>query len=139
MSIVIRKAEKVDFLDLAMLADDEWKPKIRTLALSLMKCDGNIERCYVAEDDGQIVGFIYGFVLPNKMLLPEMLYVRTEHRKAGIGTLLIQHLEKDSGCTCSMIFYNKSLHDFYSRRGYLTGENLETAIKSLTSNEEAKQ
>ena len=63
--------------------------------------------------------------------LPEMLYVRSEYRKAGIGTQLLEYLEKESGCTSSMIFYNTTLHNYYAKRGYTVGENLETAMKSL--------
>ena len=139
MSVIIREANSADLLDLATLADDEWKAKISGLAFTLVKCDGVIERCYVAVDSNKLVGFIYGFVLPNKMLLPEMLYVCSEYRKSGIGTMLLEHLEKCSECTCSMIFYNKSLHDYYAKRGYDIGGNLETAMKNLTPTEEVKR
>ena len=60
-----------------------------------------------------------------------MLYVRSEYRKAGIGTQLLEYLEKESGCTSSMIFYNTTLHNYYAKRGYTVGENLETVMKSL--------
>ena len=135
MDIIIREVRKSDLFAPACLADDEWKPKLSVLAPSFSRCDGKIERCYVAEDSGELVGFIYGFVLPNGLLLPEMLYVCTEYRKMGIGTLLLDHLEQESGCNSSMIFYNNSLHNYYSKRGYMVGENLETAIKTLVPEE----
>ena len=130
--MIIRKVRKSDTFKLAIVADDEWKPKMSMMAPSFAKCDGKIERCYVAEVEGVLVGFIYGFVLPNGMLIPEMLYVRSEYRKMGIGTKLLEYLEKESGCMNSMIFYNKSLHDYYSKRGYRVGENLEVALKEFT-------
>lgn len=135
MGIIIRGVRKTDYFDLACLADDEWEPKLSVIAPSFAKCDGKIERCYVAEESGKLVGFIYGFVLPNGLLLPEMLYVCSDYRKKGIGTLLLEHLEKESGCNSSMIFYNNSLHNYYSKRGYMVGENLEAAIKTLVPEE----
>ena len=135
MSISIRKVRKTDLFDLACLADDEWKPKLTAFAPSFSRCDGKIERCYVAEESGKLVGFIYGFVLPNGLLLPEMLYVHTDYRKKGIGTLLLEYLEKESGCNSSLIFYNNSLHNYYSKRGYMVGENLEAAMKVLVPEE----
>ena len=133
MNVIIRPVKKTDVFDLACLANDEWAQKLSMLAPSFAKCDGKIERCYVAEEADEIIGFIYGFVLPNGLLLPEMLYVCSEYRKSGIGTQLLAHLEKESGCSSSMIFYNKTLHDYYAKRGYIVGENLETAMKELTT------
>ena len=131
MNVFIRPVKKTDVFSLACLANDEWASKLSMLAPSFTKCDGKIERCYVAEKPNELIWFIYGFVLPNGLLLPEMLYVRSEYRKAGIGTQLLEYLEKESGCTSSMIFYNTTLHDYYAKRGYIVGENLETAMKSL--------
>lgn len=139
MSITIRKARKTDLLALASLADDEWEQKLSILAPSFAKCNGKIERCYVAVDSDHLLGFIYGFVLPNGLLLPEMLYVGSEYRKKGIGTKLLEYLESKSGCTSSMIFYNNTLHDYYAKRGYQVGENLETAMKNLNTVEENEQ
>ena len=136
MGVIIRPVEKKDMFALACLADDEWEPKLSALAPSFVNCDGNIERCYVADDTGKLLGFIYGFVLPSGLLMPEMLYVRSEHRNTGIGTQLLKYLERESGCTSSQIFYNSTLHDYYAKRGYIVGENLETAMKNLTSTEE---
>lgn len=135
MGVIIRPVKKADMFRLACLANDEWASKLSMLAPSFAQCDGKIERCYVAERSDELIGFIYGFALPNGLLLPEMLYVRSEFRRAGIGTQLLEYLEKESGCTNSMIFYNTTLHDYYAKRGYLVGENLETAVKNLVSTE----
>lgn len=139
MSTIIRPVKKQDLFALVCLADDEWEPKLADLAPSFARCDGGIERCYVAEDSGQLQGFIYGFVLPNGLLLPEMLYVRSEFRRMGIGTRLLETLEKESGCSSSMIFYNSTLHDYYAKHDYIVGENLEVAMKNLASMEEIGQ
>ncbi len=135
MSVVIRPVKKKDAFQLACLATDEWESKLTAMAPSFADCDGKIVRCYVAEKSGIIIGFIYGFALPNRTLIPEMLYVQPEYRKAGVGTQLLEHLEKESGCISSMIFYNTTLHDYYAKRGYMTGKNLETAMKSLAIEE----
>ena len=129
--LIIREMQKRDWLDIATIADDEWKPKLTKLSLYLANYNGDIERCYIATKEGLMAGFIYGFSLPNKLLIPEMLYVRSEFRKQGIGTKLLETIEQKSGCNCSMIFYNKDLHNYYAQRGYNTGDNLETAIKDL--------
>ena len=136
MNVIIRPVKKTDMLSLTILANDEWASKLSMMAPSFAGCDGKIERCYVAEEADKIIGFIYGFVLPNGLLLPEMLYVRSEYRKTGIGTQLLAHLEKESGCSSSMIFYNNTLHNYYAKRGYIVGENLKTAMKDLTSTED---
>ena len=135
MNVIIRPVNKTDILSLTNLANDEWAPKLSMLAPSFVTCDGIIERCYVAEEENEIIGFIYGFDLPNGLLLPEMLYVRSEYRRAGIGTQLLIHLEKDSGCSSSLIFYNNTRHNYYAKRGYIVGENIEAAMKDLTSTE----
>ncbi len=97
----------------------------------LREYDGQVIRMLLAFSDTDLVGFIYGFVLPNKLLIPELMYVKPQYRKTGIAHKLLSELERNSTCTTSMIFYNKTLHDFYRTQGYQVGENLEAAIKSL--------
>ena len=133
MKLSIRKYKKGDFIYIATLANDEWKQDVMHFATLLHKYDetNSIERCYVAEMANEIVGFIYGYSLPNKTLIPLFTYVNPQHRKAGIATQLLKTLEGESGCSSSLIFYNRSLHDYYARQGYETDNNLETAIKNL--------
>lgn len=136
MGIAIREYTKEDFPKLLLLSDDEWSTVHIGTASMLKQSDDKISRCYLAmdEDDQKVVGYIYGFVLPNKTLIPEFLYVLPEYRRKGIGKKLIQSLEDNSGCTASMIFYNKSLHDYYQKQEYITGDDLEIAMKELRSN-----
>ena len=115
------------------LPSDEWTPQVIITARALNE-NSKIEKCLIAESDGKIVGFIYGFVLPNKTLIPEFLYVTPNERKTGIGTELIKQLEIKSNCTASMIFYNKSLHNYYEKQGYQAGDNLEVAMKEIGGN-----
>ena len=132
--ILIRKYRDEDTKALLWLCSDEWAETIAATAAQLKKCyDGKTVRCYIAETtDDMIVGFVYGFVLPSDVLIPEFLYVDPEYRRTGIGSRLMGLLERESGCTSAMVFYNKSLHGYYGRRGYMTGENIETAMKDLS-------
>ena len=130
MDVVIRDYKKEDRFSLMTLSDDEWNKTVIGAALSI-NIDNNVEKCMVAEDGKTIIGFIYGFVLPNKTLIPEFMYVVPNARKSGVGAALIKRLELTSGCTTSMIFYNKSLHCFYEHQGYLAGKNLEVAMKEI--------
>ena len=75
MGVELRKFEKGDYLNLATLSDDQWKELHFKIATSMMKATENIEHCILALDSAKIVGYIYGFALPNKTLIPEFLYV----------------------------------------------------------------
>lgn len=136
MGIVYRAFEKRDFIDLATFSDDEWADKHYGIAFSMLKAEGNIEQCLLAVADEKIVGYIYAFALPNKTLLPELLYVLPQYRQQGIGRKLLAKMETSTECTASMIFYHNSLHKFYSSLGYRAGDNLEVAMKALPAMKE---
>lgn len=101
-----------------------------------MDTNNPVEKCLVAEVDGNIVGFVYGFILPNETLIPELMYINPHYRKKGIGSALIRQLEIHSNCAVSMIFYNKSLHEYYQKQGYQSGDNLEVAMKEIGGDSE---
>ena len=132
MEINIREYTKDDWFELITISDDEWADTIRSLSFSLLReYDGEILKTILAFCDEKIAGFIYGFILPNQALIPEFMYIKPECRHNRIAQKLLAELEKQSGCSASMIFYNKSLHDFYQNQGYLVGDNLEVAMKTL--------
>ena len=132
MSIEIREYTKQDWLDFMGISIDEWAQGIKSIGLSILKeYDNRMLKLLLARSEGNLAGFIYGFVLPSQVLIPEFMYIKPEYRHQGIAQSLLAELERQSGCTCSMIFYNKTLHDYYEKQGYSTGENLETAIKQL--------
>lgn len=135
MGVELRKFEKGDYLNLATLSDDQWKELHFKIATSMMKATENIEHCILALDSAKIVGYIYGFALPNKTLIPEFLYVLPAYRKNGIGKMLVEKLESSTNCISSMIFYHKSLRDYYCRMGYQVGDALEVAIKDIPNRE----
>lgn len=135
MDVILRDFEKKDYLNLATLSDDQWKATHFGVAESMMKASGNIEHCILAMDGARIVGYIYGFALPNKTLIPEFLYVLPVCRKNGIGKMLVEKMESSTDCTVSMIFYNKNLRDYYSKMGYQVGDALEVAMKEIPKRE----
>lgn len=133
MTLDIREYSRADWFSLITLSDDEWEENIRAVGLSLLnEYDGKYLKMLVAYNGDNLAGFIYGFVLPNHCLIPEFMYVKPMYRHEGIAQKLLNELEQQSNCEVSMIFYNKSLHDYYQRQGYTTGDNLETAIKQLS-------
>lgn len=136
MDFELRKFSKGDYMSLVVLSDDEWKINHRNIATAMLKADEKIELCFVATSAGKLIGYIYGFSLPNGTLLPEFLYVLPEYRKMGVGKQLLSELETKSGCGTSMIYYNRELHDYYKKQGYLAGYDLETAMKIIPSTKE---
>lgn len=125
-------------LIMEMAPDDEI---MTSMFLSIAKAvkggfDG-ISYTYGAFIDGMIVGFIYGFVLPNKTLLPQYLYVDTNYRGHKIGKCLLETFEKESKCTCSIAYFEKGLCKYYSDQGYIIGNSL-VALKDLSCNPNEK-
>ena len=143
LNISIRPVEKMDYIRFAMKLEDgsDIDPCYPT-ALSTLRQASNIDsafgKCYIAEFNSNIIGFIYGFVLPNRLLIPEYVYVKPNYRKNGIAKNLLLMLEKESKCDVSMIFYNKVLREHYCKLGYTVGEKLEVAMKELVENIDGK-
>lgn len=136
MEIEYRRFSANDFLGITRLSDDEWAPTHASIANSMIHTTGDIEQCFVAISQSKVIGYIYGFVLPNGTLLPEFLYVLPAYRKQGVGAALLSKLEKESSCTASKIFYHRSLHHYYEKQGYSTGGNLEVAMKDIPTAQE---
>lgn len=131
MEIKYRAFQRDDTISLMQLCSKtEWEFAVIEIAKSLIK---NIEiaKCYLAEKDYEVIGFVYGFALPNNLLVPHFIYVSPEYRKNGIAKKLLFMLEKESNCKNSIIYYNKSLHDYYSQCGYESSDALEVAQKEL--------
>jgi len=126
-----RKNYKLDLLRMVVELEDEWKNTIVQVLTALKRMPNKYEKIYLAISNGNVVGFIYGYILLNGALLPQFLYVDQEYRNKGIASNLLSMLEKDSNCTCSLVWYHKSLSDFYKNRDYDTGFNLEVAVKEL--------
>lgn len=133
MDCTIREYNNRDWVRFIDFSNDEWHTRINDIGFSLKDVNaGNIIKILLAiNNEDEMVGFIYGFTLPNHTLIPDFLYVKTEYRKMGLAHQLLKELEERSGCTASMIFYNTSLHDFYEKQGYFSSGKLEVAIKNI--------
>ena len=114
-----------------LFLEDEWQKTYVSLYKALEQMPNSYEKLYMAISDGKVIGFVYGYTLPNKTLMPMFLHVDEKYRNQGIATNLLELLEKESKCVCSLIWYDKSLHDFYESHNYDSGGNLEIAIKLL--------
>lgn len=86
---------------------------------------------FIAENNGFLVGFNVGIVLPNRILLPEGMYVAPSYRGYGIAKMLSEALETASECEVSMAYYNKDLAPYYASQGYISGNNIVVGIKEL--------
>ena len=145
--VSIRIFDKTDWMRFALNSDDDLRndpfyPIAFSTLRELSQVDADnlrVEKCYTAVYGDTILGFIYGFVLPNRLLIPEFVYVKPDYRKKGIAKELLVKLEKESACETSMIFYNKELRGHYQRLGYTVGDNLEVALKELNVDNSNRQ
>lgn len=108
-TVTIRKAEESDFqsvfLLLAEFALFQKTPEKLVITAEQMKQEKDLFHCFVAEDNGQIVGFITFFPAyyswSGKAIYVDDLYVTTSFRNKGIGTLLLNKVvqqAKEKGC-----------------------------------------
>ena len=49
----------------------------------------DVVHAYIAVIKGEVAGFVYGFVLPNGVLLPQYLYLKPKFRGKGMGKELL--------------------------------------------------
>lgn len=135
MDYTIRHYEKSDYIFLGTLSDDEYKGYHVSIAKSMQQANDTYEKCFVATVNNEIVAYIYGFVVPTKVTLPQFLYVKATQRGKGIGAVLLNHFECVAGTPCSLIYYRNELHDYYTKQGYEAGTT-EVAMKQIPIDEE---
>ncbi|MBE7015169.1 MAG: GNAT family N-acetyltransferase [Ruminococcaceae bacterium] len=126
-----RNNYKSKVLKMLIELEDIWKNTIFQVFSAIKRMPNNYEKIYLAISEGEIIGFVYGYILQNGVLLPQFLYVNEAYRNKGIASELLKRLESDSNCVCSVIWYHKSLSDFYKKQNYDAGGNLEVALKEL--------
>ena len=129
--MIIRNYDTSDKNELLSI-DDEWSSGIKVIITSYIPNENEVESCLVAEDNGKIVGFIYGYILPHKTLIPHFMYVIKSYRGKGVSTELLNQFELRSNCEVSQIYYNKTLSSHYKKQGYVSSNDLEVAIKDLS-------
>ena len=131
MSIEYRKLNyKEDIALFSDFPDDECFETNITNICSLKELDESTFVAVVAVEDYRILGYAFGYILPSKTLLPMFLYVIPERRGQGIGVNITRRLEKESGCSCSMIYFNPDKREYYERQGYRVGKQL-VALKEI--------
>ena len=102
---------------------------------TLQKVAENNGVIYVAEVDGQLVGVVVGIIpeqsdedrlehVPSKFGEVLELVVKSEYRRKGVGTMLMNKLEeyfKENNCNISgvgVLFPNKDAYRLYCKLGY---------------------
>ena len=135
MDYTIRHYEKSDYINLGTLSNDEYEYNHILIAKSLKNSNDTYEKCFVAIVDNEIVAYIYGYVVPAKLAIPQFLYVKKTQRGKGIGAALLNHFECVAGTPSSLIYYRNELHDYYTKQGYVAG-TLEVAMKQIPMDEE---
>lgn len=130
--IIIRKLQMLDLAEFETICDqnDWYYPQISMTPSTLLKYNTYRENCYVAYDGSTLIGYVYGGVLCDT-LYPQFMFVRAKYRKQGVGGKLMDALEKGSGCSVSLIYYNKELSDYYRKQNYEIGTNLEVGMKQI--------
>ncbi len=108
-------------------AEHEVVATAATIRASLFAEDASVD-AVICEQDGQPIGFAvyfynYSTWLGKKGLFLEDLYVGAEHRGAGAGKALLQHLAKlavESGCgrfEWNVLTWNEPAIQFYQSIG----------------------
>lgn len=100
----------------------------------------NQGKIYFAEADGNVVGYIHGFVhdkqseekllevVPSQVGQIEDLYIEPEYRGKGVGKMLMEKMEGylvDLGCDSiwlEVFAPNTGAHDAYLKMGYMDRE-----------------
>lgn len=132
MEVKIRIAEETDFAQIVelikALAVFEKQPEEMVNSVDRMLAEKDFFHCFVAEtNDKKIVGYAsyffcyYTFI--GKSLYMDDLYVSSDCREKGVGTLLINKVidyAKETSChilSWQVSFWNKRAIDFYKNLG----------------------
>ncbi len=124
--MIIRKYEQSDFIQ--MIDFEFWRGGLLQNAKYINYDDGMI--CLVAEMDGDIIGYICGentYMCGNILFATE---VREEYRKQGVFKALLAEYEKLAN-TAITVVHNAQLNDFYSKVGFIVGDNLRASVKEV--------
>lgn len=101
--------------------------------------DKNNGKCFVAERDNRVIGYIWGLiakqskenlltVIPTKLGVIKDFFIEETNRNQHIGTSLLKRMEdyfKKTGCDSiflDVFVPNKNAYEFYKRKGYIDRE-----------------
>jgi GNAT superfamily N-acetyltransferase len=137
LAVSIRKGEEADFPVLLGLIKDlaafEGAPEQVKNSLSQMRREKDSFGFFVAEEDGKILGaavyFFAYYTWVGRSLYLDDLYVRPEHRRKKVGSLLLGRVfqlakqEKCQRLRLQVLDWNKPAIEFYKKHGgTITGE-----------------
>lgn len=131
MEVTIRRATEADYPQVLTLIKEfalfQGTPDKVTVTAGQMQEDRDLFRCYIAEKDGEAVGFATFFFAyyswTGKALYLDDLYVREAVRKQGIGKKLLEtviSLARQERCRkvrWQVSKWNANAIDFYKSMG----------------------
>ncbi len=131
MTVVIRKGEERDFPVLLGLIKDlatfERAPEQVRNSLEQMRRERESFGFFVAEEDGKVLGaavyFFAYYTWVGKSLYLDDLYVRPEHRRKKVGSMLLKRVfelakqEKCKRLRLLVLDWNKDAISFYRAHG----------------------
>lgn len=127
---MLREAKVNDYLGICKVATDDlgYKCEPELVKYRLENIDTNREKVYVAETEGEIVGFVhaemYNTLYYKSMVNLQGLAVNSEFRHKGYGRALLGEVEtwaKNKGVDLIRVnsgFSRKEAHAFYRNLGY---------------------
>jgi len=145
MNTVIRPAVKADFADILILFREfsvfQKTPEKMHITLEQLMEDEQYFQCFVAEANGQIIGFATYFFAyyswTGRGIYLDDLYVRDSHRQYGIGRQLLDTVIKfaqDNNCrTVRWLVsrWNTNAIEFYKKIGAHIDDTEMTAVLPL--------
>lgn len=131
MEIIIRRATEADYPQVLTLIKEfslfQGTPEKVTVTAEQMQEDKDLFQCFLAEEDGEVVGFATFFFAyyswTGKALYLDDLYVREAFRKRGTGKRLLQsviELARQERCRkvrWQVSKWNTNAIDFYKSMG----------------------
>jgi len=99
--ITTRPLTKADYDYIVRVIDKWWGGPTSALAHPVYFYELG-EHAMVAESDGRLVGFLFGFITPNKTGYVHLVGIDPEFRRKHVGTHLYQGFERacaQAGCT----------------------------------------
>ncbi len=94
--MITRPLGKKDYDHIVQVIDRWWGGPTSALAHPVFFYElGSLAR--VAEDDGILVGFLFGFIVPGppKTGYVHLVGIHPDHRRRGVGKILYQTFEED--------------------------------------------
>jgi N-acetylglutamate synthase-like GNAT family acetyltransferase len=124
----IRPAKEGDLVAVKILAD-QHRHELGFVLLPSLQEQIEKEEMFVAEQEGQIIGFVDYHIRRDKQLTLYHIAVHSEWQQRGVGRTLLEALEvtaQESGCTCILLKCPVDLvaNQFYAAQGYNLQETL---------------